>query len=149
MDYSSYPAAQDPSQQQQPTQPQQQQPPTASRGRGRRAYAAQQYDFNVPTASGPMYNQPQAQSPSLTPGYPQSGAPGGAMSGQSQPGQPQVYGQPQGYSQPGYQYGQEYQAPSPTMYQQPYPGQAGVAGVTNQLQHLHVSQVRIQVAKLN
>jgi len=129
MEYN-YPTAQDPSQEQpNPPQQQQQQQPTASRGRGRRAYAAQQYDFNVP-----------AQQPYPTPGYP-AAAPA-PVAVQSQQGQPQVYGQPQTYAQPGYQYGQEYQAPSPSMYQQPYPGQVGgVAGVTNQMQHLHVSQV--------
>jgi len=134
MDYN-YHNPQDPSQEQ-PNPPQQQQP-TASRGRGRRAYAAQQYDFNVPSA-GSMYNQ-QPQQPYPAPGY--SPAAPAAVPVQSQQGQPQVYGQPQTYAQPGYQYGQEYQAPSPNMYQQPYPGQAGVAGVTNQMQHLHVSQV--------
>jgi len=134
MEYN-YPTAQDPSQQG-PNQPQQQQP-TVSRGRGRRAYAAQQYDFNVPSA-GSMYNQ-QPQQPYPSPGYPT--ATPAAVPAQSQQGQTQAYGQPQTYAQPGYQYGQEYQAPSPNMYQQPYPGQAGVAGVTNQMQHLHVTQV--------
>jgi len=144
MEYSDYPTAQDPSQQQQqPMQPQQQPQSTAPRGRGRRAYAAQQYDFNVPAASGPMYSQAQVPQPS---GFQAGGVPVGAVPVQSQAGQPQVYGQPQAYPQPGYQYGQEYQAPSPNMYQQQYPGQAGVAGVTNQMQHLHVSQVPIPVA---
>jgi hypothetical protein len=138
MEYN-YPTAQDPSQEQPNPPHQQQQQQTASRGRGRRAYAAQQYDFNVPSA-GSMYNQ-QPQQPYPAPGYP-AAAPAAVGVQSQQQGQPQVYGQPQTYAQPGYQYGQDYQAPSPNMYQQPYPGQVGgVAGVTNQMQHLHVSQV--------
>ena len=136
MEYN-YPTDQDPSKQQQANPPQQQQQSGSSRGRGRRAYAAQQYDFNAPVA-GSMYTQqpPQTYPP---PAYSQAAPAVGPV--QSQAGQPQGYGHPQAYPPPGYQYGQDYKAPDPNMYQQPYPGQTDVAGVTNQMQHLHVSQV--------
>ena len=71
-----------------------------------------------------------------------------------QQGQPAIAAQQAQYAQQpkypqqgGYQYGQDYQAPSPTMYQQPgYPqgyqqGQPNVSGMTNQFQHLQVAQV--------
>jgi len=114
----------------------QQQHPAASRGRGRRQYAAQQYDFNAPAAV-PMYEQQQP--------YPQQQA-----YQQSHPiaaAQQAQYGQPQTYPQQGgYQYGQEYQAHSPNAYPQTYPqgyqqGQPNVAAMTNSFQHMQVAQV--------
>jgi hypothetical protein len=112
----------------------QQQHPAASKGRGRRQYAAQQYDFNAPAAAPPMYEQQQP--------YLQQQA-----YQQSQPIQQAQYGQPQTYPQQGgYQYGQEYQAPSPNAYPQGYPpsyqqGQPNVAAMTNSFQHMQVAQV--------
>lgn len=107
-----------------------QQGPPAARGRARRQYAAQQYDFNAP--AGPsMYNQQQdAQQ------YPVQGYQAGPATTA-----PVQLGQPQTYPQPGYQYGQEYQQPtSPNMYPD---GQraAGVTGMTSQFQNMQVSQV--------
>src|SRR5271170_1518315 len=101
---------------QQPSSPPQQQ--QQQRGRGRRQYAAQQYDFNAPV-SPPTLDQ-HLQYP--TQGYQQSQHAGSAPQAQGQ------YGQPQTYQQPGYQYGQESQAPSPNMYQQGFQGQTGVSG---------------------
>lgn len=118
--------------------PGQQQQPAAPRGRGRRAYAAQQYDFNAPAAA-PMYEQ--------QPQYPPNQAyhQGQASIATSQP----PYGQPQTYPQQGgYQYGQEYQAPGPNVYQQQQGYQQGyqqgppnVAGMTSQFQNMQVAQV--------
>src|SRR5436305_10981681 len=82
----------------QPVQPQQGQP-HAARGRGRRAYAAQQYDFNSPQLA-PVYDQ-QPQYPAGQ-GFQQP-----APQPVGGPTQPQ-YGQPQTYPQQSYQYGQEY-----------------------------------------
>lgn len=109
--------------------PQQGQP--AARGRARRQYAAQQYDFNAP--AGPsLYNQQQDVQQYPAQGY-QAGP---AAMAPMQPGQPQTY------PQPGYQYGQEHQQPSPNMYQD---GQraGGVAGMTSQFQNMQVSQVNL------
>lgn len=108
-----------------------QQAPAVPRGRARRQYAAQQYDFNAPAAPS-MYNQ-QYDAPQ----YPQQGYQAGpAAMPAAQPGQPQ------GYAQPGYQYGQEYQQPmSPNMYQDGHQRPAGVAGMTSQFQNMQVSQV--------
>ena len=115
---------------------QQQQQPASARGRGRRQYAAQQYDFNVPAAA-PMYEQP--------PPYPQQQ---GYQQSQPIPAGPQAqYGQPQTYPQQGgYQYGQEYQAPGSNAYPPGYPqgyqqGQPNVAAMTNSFQHMQVAQV--------
>jgi len=112
-----------------------QQPATrTTRGRGRRAYAAQQYDFNAP-AMPPAYDQQQYQYP---PGqaYPQQ-QPADASS-------PPPYVQQQGYPQQ-HQYGQDYKAaggsPQAAYLQQPYPGQPGVAGMTQQFQQMNMSQV--------
>jgi hypothetical protein len=99
------------------SQPQQQ--PAASRGRGRRQYAAQQYDFNAPAASS-MYDQPPQYA---TPGYFQQG---------QQPPVPSM-------AQP--QYGQEFPGPAPNAYAPGYQGQPSVVGMTNQFQQMHVSQV--------
>ena len=112
-------------------QPEQAQQQGTTRGRGRRQYAAQQYDFSspAPAAYGQQHQQPQYP----TQGYPQ---------GQPAPVAQASHGQPQAFPQPGYQYGQEYQQSSPNMYQQGYQGQAGVNGVTKQFQNLEVTQVR-------
>jgi hypothetical protein len=107
--------------------PQNQQQPTAARGRGRRQYAAQQYDFNAP-ASAPLYDQ---QAHYVAQGYQQ---PQPAVSGT----QIQQLGQPPAQS---YQYAQEYQAPGSNTYQQGYQGQPNVAGMTTQLQTMQVTQV--------
>jgi hypothetical protein len=112
-------------------QPEQAQQQGTTRGRGRRQYAAQQYDFSSPAPA--VYGQEHQQ-----PQYPAQGYPQGQPAHVAQAS----YGQPQAYSQPGYQYGQEYQQPSPTMYQQGYQGQAGVNGVTKQFQNLEVTRVR-------
>lgn len=106
-------------------QPPQQQPQsTGARGRGRRQYAAQQYDFNAP-GPAPSYDQ---QAHYVAQGFQQA--------------QPGVAGtQLQQYGQPPVQYGQEYQAPGSNTYQQGYQGQPNVTGMTNQLQQMHVSQV--------
>lgn len=123
MEYSDYQTQQQESPKELPQQPPQQQT-TASRGRGRRQYAAQQYDFNVPTAP-PVYDQ-QSQYP--------------LQQSQTQP--PAQYGQPPDHTQQqGYHYGQEYQQTSPHLYQQGFQGQTGVSGMTNQFQQMHVSQV--------
>jgi hypothetical protein len=111
------------------SQPEQAPQQGTTRGRGRRQYAAQQYDFSNPAPA--VYDQ--------QPQYPAQGYP------PAQPAPPvsqASYGQPQAYPQPGYQYGQEYQQPSPNMYQQGYQGQTGVNGVTKQFQNLQVTQVR-------
>src|SRR5579859_7537743 len=117
-------------------QPLQQQAPAAPRGRGRRQYAAQQYDFNAP-APDAMYAQQRPPQQYQVPGY-QQGQPVAPVTAA-----PQQYGQPHGYPQPGYQYGQDYQAPSPSAYQQNFQGQQGISGMTNQLQQMHVSQVSL------
>jgi len=110
----------------------------ATRGRGRRAYAAQQYDFNAPGMPA-AYDQQQYQYPSGQ-GYPQAYP-------QQQPADassPPPYLQQQGYPQQ-HQYGQDYKAaggsPQTAYPQQPYPGQPGVAGMTQQFQQMHVAQV--------
>jgi hypothetical protein len=121
--------------------PQQQQPGTGTtRGRGRRAYAAQQYDFNAP-AVPPAFDQQQQYS------YP----PAGQAFAQQQQQQPAATSPQSQYPQQAqqaypqqYQYGPEYgtAAGSPTAgYQQPYPGQPGVGGMTQQFGQMHVSQV--------
>lgn len=121
-----------------PIQPQQ---PTAPRGRGRRAYAAQQYDFNAPAPA--VYDQSAQQAQYPAQAYQQQqGQPAAAPAAQGQYGQYPVPAQP-GYPQPGYQYGQEYQQPSPSLQPQGFQGQAGVGGITNQFQNMHVSQVSL------
>lgn len=118
----------------QPIQPSQQ---SATRGRGRRQYAAQQYDFSSPTPAA--YNQPPIQSQYLAQGYPASQ---GYEESQSIPSVTQThYGQPQAYPQPGYQYGQEYQQSGSIQHQHGFQGPQGVSDVTKQFQNLHVAQV--------
>jgi hypothetical protein len=82
----------------------------------------QQYPYPAASQAFPQ----QLQQPSATSPQPQYG----------QPGQ-------QAYPQQ-YQYGKEYSAAAgspPAGYQQPYPGQPGVAGMTQQFGQMHVSQV--------
>ena len=100
----------------------------ASRPRGRRQYAAQQYDFNAPAPPG---NDQQAAYYGQA--YQQQLPPSGAGVAQPQ------YDQP---PQQGHAYGQEYQQPGFQQdYNAPYPGQSGVPSMTNQFQKMHVSQV--------
>jgi len=107
-----------------------QQAAAAPRGRARRQYAAQQYDFNAPAAPAPApYGQQYDAQQYSAQGY----AAGPAAMAPVQPGQPQ------GYPQPGPQYGQEYQQPS--FDQRP----AGVASMTSQFQNMQVSQVDLFV----
>ena len=107
-------------------QGQQQQAAAAPRGRGRRQYAAQQYDFNAP-APDAIFAQQQ---------HPQQFAPPGFQQGQIIPPQ---YGQPQ-QAQTGVQYGQEYQQLGPNMYQHGEQ-QVNVGGIANQFQQMQVTQV--------
>ena len=114
------------------------QQPAAPRGRGRRQYAAQQYDFSAPAPAQYDQSAQPAQYPAQVyqQGQPTAAVPPaqyGQYPAPSQPGYPQP--------QPGYQYGQEYQQPNPNMQPQGYQGQPGVGGITNQFQNMHVSQV--------
>jgi len=120
---------------QQPGAPQQQ---PQTRAKGRRQYAAQQYDFNAPAAPS-MFDQQQQfgqqQYPPQQNAYQQYGQPAPVGVPPAQPGQPQGYPQ-----QPGYAYGQEYQQ-TPPQYAG-YQTQPGVGGITNQMQGMHIGQVR-------
>lgn len=109
-----------------------------SRPRGRRQYAAQQYDFNAP-APGPMYQQ-QQQYPAQGYQYSKEQIPQGGTPA-TVDGTQQVYAQPQMYPQPGYQYGQGYQTQGPHMYQASEGVVQSVPGMANQFQHMHVTQV--------
>jgi hypothetical protein len=52
-----------------------------------------------------------------------------------------MYAQPQQqYPQPGFQYGQKYQQPNPSQFQQGFQ-QPNVGGITNQMQNMHLPQV--------
>jgi hypothetical protein len=111
---------------------------SATRGRGRRQYAAQQYDFSSPTPAS--YNQQPVQPQYPAQGYPASQ---GYQQSQTIPSLTQTpYGQPQTYPQPGYQYGQEYQQSGSDLHQQGYQGPQGVSDVTKQFQNLHIAQVQ-------
>jgi hypothetical protein len=112
-----------------------QQGPAAPRGRARRQYAAQQYDFNAPAVPA-AYNQQQYDAQQ----YPVQGYHTGpaAMAPVQQPGHPQSYAQPGQQQQP-QQYGQEYQQQPPSFDQRP----GGVAGMASQFQNLQVSQVNL------
>jgi len=120
---------------QQGAPPPQPQVGTTGRGRGRRAYAAQQYDFNAASPAGPVmqtYDQQQPQ-----PGYV---APYGQQQVPAQPVSPTVpYGQPlpQGY-QDGQQFYQQPLYPQQPSYQGQQPN---VGGITNQFASMHVSTV--------
>ena len=116
------------------TNPQSQsaQQPTTPRVRGRRQYAAQQYDFNVPAAPAPYDGQTQ---------YPMQ-----AYQQQPQPAAPVAqgqYAQPQGYPAPyPEQVGQQQATFAPNAYQGGYSAaQPNVAGLTNQMQNMSVAQV--------
>jgi hypothetical protein len=115
-----------------------QQGPAAPRGRARRQYAAQQYDFNAPAVPA-AYNQQQYDAQQ----YPVQGYQAGpAAMAPVQPGHPQSYAQPGQQQQPqqyGQQYGQEYQQQPPSFDQRP----GGVAGMASQFQNLQVSQVNL------
>jgi len=115
--------------------PPQTQAGTTGRGRGRRAYAAQQYDFNATSPAAPLiptYDQQQPQ-----PGY---AVPYAQQPVQAQPVSPTVqYGQP---AQPGYQDGQQFYQQPLYPQQPPYQGQQPNVGVLgNQFSNMHVSTV--------
>jgi len=122
---------------------QQQQLPQQPRAKGRRQYAAQQYDFNAPAASSvydqQLYSQQQyPQQQNFYQQQPPAQLPPGGVVPPTQPGQ-----SPQPYPQQGYgQYGQEYPQAASPQYGGGYPQQQpNVGGITNSMQNMHLSQV--------
>jgi hypothetical protein len=119
---------------QEPPPPPQQQPQPIARGRGRRAYAAQQYEFNAPLTTS-VYGQ---QQPYPTPGYATGQTGPSTSSTQQEPPPPD--GQPPANPLPGHQVGHEYQPTHPNVYPSPYSGGNGVTGATNQFQKMTFSE---------